>query len=163
MRRLALAALSLAFLATACQPAITELTEEQKAEIAAEVSAINAVYWDAWRAADFDRGMSYFHNSPETVWGYAGNLDMGWDAIYAAYSPLFGAIASQAVTITESRTTVVARDVVCINEVGSTVPTDTAGVAGPEMNFALLTVWVRRGGEWKVLFGHESTPVPESM
>ena len=163
MRRLVFAVLSLAFLATACQPATTEMTEEQKAEIAAEVNAINADYWDAWSAADFDRGMSYFHNSPETVWGYAGNLDIGWDAIYAAYSPMFEAIASQAVTFTESRMTVVAPDVVCINELGSVVATDTAGVAGPEVNFALLAVWVRRGGEWKVLFGHESVPVPESM
>ena len=63
MRRLALTVLSLAFLA-ACQPATTELTEEQKAEIAAEVNAINAGFWDAWRATDFDQGMSYYYNSP---------------------------------------------------------------------------------------------------
>ena len=32
----------------ACQPAITELTEEQKAEIAETVRQVNADYWAAW-------------------------------------------------------------------------------------------------------------------
>ena len=57
MRRLAVAALSLAFLA-ACQPATIELTEEQRAEIAAEVEALHAASWDAWRAADLDQATS---------------------------------------------------------------------------------------------------------
>ncbi len=162
MRCLTLAVLSLAFL-VACQAATTELTEEQQAEIVAEVNAANAEFWSAAAEVDFDRLMAQLHNSPETVWGFGGELDHGWDAIYAKYSPLFESLASQTMTITESQTTVVTPDVVCINEVATGFGTDTAGVAGPETTYAILTVWVRRGGEWKALFGHESVLAPDAM
>ena len=162
MRRAIVAAFALTVLA-ACQPVTTELTEEQKAAIADTVSAVNAEFWSALEAAEFDRGMSYVYNSPEAVWGYAGVVDFGWDAIYARYSPMFETMASQTLTFTESRATVLTPDVVCINQIGSAIPTDTAGVVGPEENFAVLTVWVRRDGEWKVQFGHESVLIPEGQ
>ena len=59
MRRLALAALSLAFLVTACQPARTELTEEQKAAIEEEVRQTVDDMGDAYSALDFDRFRSF--------------------------------------------------------------------------------------------------------
>ena len=60
------AAFALTVLA-ACQPATTELTDQQKAEIAAEVELRHDQYWDAWRVVDRDRGMSFFRNSPEWI------------------------------------------------------------------------------------------------
>ncbi len=162
MRRLTLAALSLAFMATACQPATTELTEEQKAEIAAEVNAINAEFWDVWRAADFDRAMSYYHNSPDLAFAMEAVVDYGYAEIDAKYRPGFASVASQTLTVTHSRTTVLAPDVVCIMETARMSQTDTAGVTGPETDVALTNIWMLRDGEWKIHISHESLPTPES-
>ena len=162
MRRFALAALSLAFLATACQPATTELTEEQKAEIAAEVSAINAEWWDLWRAADIDRGMSYFYDSPDLVFAMEGALTHGYADLDAIVRTEMASVASQEIKFIDSETTVLAPDAVCITEAATFTATDTAGVTTPEATFAITTIWMRRGGEWKIHMSHESMPSPEA-
>jgi ketosteroid isomerase-like protein len=160
MRRFALAALSLAFLATACQPATTELTEEQKAEIATEVNAIQAEAWDAWRAADYDRGMSYF-DSENLLFAYEGAM-FGYAAADELWRPQFASIASQTITVEDSRTIVLAPNVVCIMQTGTYTVTDTAGVTTPEDSFAYTGIWMRHDGEWKVHMSHESMPTPEA-
>ena len=162
MRRFILAVFTMTVL-VACQPATTELTEEQKAEIAAEATAINEVFWDAWRAADFEQGMSYFHNSPDLTFALDGTLIHGYDGVDATFRPVFAGVVSQVITIPDSRTFVLAPDVVCIMESGSYKATDTAGVATPELGFAVTTVWKHQGGEWKVRQVHESYPPTESQ
>ncbi len=162
MRRLAFVALSLAFLATACQPATTELTEEQKAAIAAEVNAINAELLDAMNEVDADRVMSYYLNSPELVEAFAGHLVVGFAALDDLAQRVFAMVASQAITVTESRTTVLAPDVVCVVLQMTGTFTDTSGVTVPEIAGASTLIWVRRNGEWKVHFAHSSTSAPEA-
>jgi len=156
MRRLAFVALSLAFLATACQPATTELTEEQKAALADSVSAMHAEMWQPWLAVDLDQGMSYFLNSPDVGWGWDGEIRYGHDNIEAWFRPIVDGLSSQEVTVADRRTVVLARDVVCVMEHGTMVPTDTAGVTLAPNPFAMTTIWVRRDGEWKIHLGHES-------
>ena len=162
MRRLAFVALSLAFLATACQPATTELTEEQKAALADSVSAMHAEMWQPWLAADLDQGMPYFLNSPDVGWGWDGEIRYGYDNIDAWFRPNMAGVASQELTVADRRTVVLAWDVVCVMEHGTIAATDTAGVTAPPMPFAMTTIWVRRDGEWKIRLGHESTQNPES-
>ena len=161
MRRVALAALSFAFLA-GCQAATTELTDEQKAEIAAEVNAINTEFWGAWRQGDFDRGMSYYYNSPDLALAYEGVVDYGYAEIEAKYRPGMANVASQDIAITSSETTVLAPDVVCTMDAGTYAVTDTNGVTGPQSAFAVTLIWVLRGGEWKIHIGHESMPSPQT-
>ncbi|UCG89178.1 MAG: nuclear transport factor 2 family protein [Gemmatimonadota bacterium] len=163
MRRLILAALAVALVATSCQPAASELSEAERTAIAETVNAINAGFWDAWRAADFDRGMSYYDNSPDLAFAFEGAVDYGYAEIEAKYLPGMAGVASQEITVTDSRTTVLAPDVVCIMEAGSSSATDTAGVTGPEGSFAVTSIWVLRDGEWKIHIGHESFPSPESI
>ncbi len=160
MRRFALTAFVLTVLA-ACQHAAPELTEVQRGEIAAEVDLRQAQLWDALEAADWDRIKSYVHNLPETSWGYEGGVVFGWDAMNEAFGPAFEVVESQNATLTDSWTTVVSPDVAHIFDTGVLSGTDTAGVTGPELPFALSVLWVRRGGEWKLLFGHESLATPE--
>ncbi len=155
MRRFVLAALALTVLA-ACQPSTTELTEEQKTEIANEVNAIHAEAWDAWRAADVDRGMSYYPDSPELTYITDGQLFRGTAAVDDQSRAMFVNTASQTITITESYTDVLAPNVVCINAMHTYTVTDTAGVVGPEGVFAGTYIWVRRDGEWKMQSSHES-------
>jgi uncharacterized protein (TIGR02246 family) len=161
MRRFAVSVLSLTLLA-ACQPATMDFTEEQQAAIAAEVNALNAEWWDAWRAADFDRGMSYYYDSPDLAFVMQGALDFGYAEIAAKYGPGMADIASQDITVATSQTMVLAPDVVSIMDGGMYTATDTLGVTGPQTAFAVTNIWVRRDGEWKIHVGHESFLPPES-
>ena len=162
MRRLVFAVLSLTFLA-ACQPATTGLTEEQKAEIAAEVNAVVAATWDEWREYDLDGGMAGFLDSPDLMFALDGALLPGFDTIRGTFAAMNEGVASMEVTIDESHTVVLAPDVVSVTQSGRFAPTDTDGVTAPEMSFALTLVYVRHNGEWKILLGHESFPAPEPM
>jgi uncharacterized protein (TIGR02246 family) len=149
-------------LLAACQPATSELTDQQKAALADSVSSLHAEMWQPWLAADIDQGMSYFLNSPDLGWAWDGEVRYGYDNIDAWFRPIMAGVTSQEFTVADRRTVVLARDVVCVMEHGTITATDTAGVTGPAMPFALTTIWVRQDGEWKVNLAHESTPAPPS-
>ena len=159
MHRLILAAFALTVLA-ACQPATTELTEEQKGEIAAEVQLLHDQYWDAWRETDKDRGMSYYRNSPDFVFANGVALVKGWGTLNEAVQSW--TVESQVVTIDESIATVLAPDIVHFVENGTYSVTSTSGETGPDIPFAVSTIWVLRDGEWKVDFGHISRLAPQT-
>jgi SnoaL-like domain/Prokaryotic membrane lipoprotein lipid attachment site len=161
MRRTLFAALALTVLA-ACQPATTELTDGQKAEIAAEVNALHADFWDAWRAADVDRGLSYYPNIPEITYATDGDLFVGPSEVEDQARSWGADLASQTITITESHTTVLSSSIVCINERATYSQTNNAGVTAPERVFAGTYIWVLRNGEWKVEISHESGPISEN-
>ncbi len=146
----------------ACQPTSPELTEEQKAALADSVVAIHIESWQPWLAADLDRGMPYFLNSPDLGWGWNGEIRYGYANIDAWFRPLMDGLASQEFTVADRRVVVLARDVVCVMEHGTIAATDTAGVTLPASPFAMTAIWVRRDGEWKIHLGHESTQTPES-
>ncbi len=146
----------------ACQPTSPELTEEQKAALADSVSAMHAEMWQPWLAADLDRGMPYFLNSPDVVWGVNSEIRYGYDNIDALFRPIMDGLASQEFTVADRRVVVLARDVVCVIEHGTLAATDTAGVTLPASPFAMTTIWVRRDGEWKIHLGHESVQTPAS-
>lgn len=157
MRRVVFAAFALTVFA-ACQPATTELTDEMKAEIAAEVELIHAQMWDAWREVDVEKGMSYFYNSPTLTIAGEGELTTGFDTLRDIVHPSHAHMASQRITITESQTTVFALNVVSIVDKLTNVVTDTLGVTGTEAAYANSVIWVRQDGEWKIHFVHQSSP-----
>ena len=158
MRRLVLAAFTLTFVA-ACQPATDEMTVEQEAEIVAEVKLINGQFWDSWRVYD-GRGMSYYYNSPEFVFGMEGQVLHGWSAVNDMVAS--SNVTAQRITFNESQATVLAPNVVCVMEQGTYTETFDTGETGPETVFAFTAIWVRQDGEWKVHLGHASMPTPES-
>lgn len=157
MRRLVFVASALTVL-VGCQPATTELTEEQKAEIAAEVEAINSEFWDVWREADVTRGMSYYHDAPDFTLALSGQIVHGFSAFNELAATVFANVASQVITIDESETTVLARNVVLVVEHVTYTQTDTEGVTSPEYTAAITSIWVRHGDEWKVDHFHNSSP-----
>ena len=144
----------------ACQPASIELTDNQKGEIAAEVELLHGQMWAAWNETDLDRAMSYYRNSPDIVWADDGELMKGWTTINDMVQSL--TIESQAVTFNESKTTVLALDVVHVVDQGTYVVTSTDGATGPETTFATSILWVLRNGEWKLDFIHVSRLTPET-
>ena len=159
MRRMIL---PLMLVVVACQPAAMELTDAEKAAIADDVNAITAEFFDVWRAADWERGMTYYYDSPEMVWAWEGVIDYGYAEVDAKYRPGFASVASQTFDITDSRTTVLSRDVVLFTATMLWSQTDTAGLTGPEMHIAWTGVWVLRDGAWKVQHAHTSQPPPEA-
>ena len=145
--------------ATACQPATMQLTEERKAEIVADVNAVNTEFWDAWRAADWDRGMTYYLDSPDFVWAAGGAVFFGLDML-EQYRSGFDNVASQTFTFRDSRVVVMAPDAASVIATGTWAQTDTTGVTGPAREFAWTSVWVLRDGAWKIQLVHMSYPVP---
>ncbi|MBG7605458.1 MAG: nuclear transport factor 2 family protein [Actinobacteria bacterium] len=164
MRRFVLAAFALTVLA-ACQPASTELTEEMKAEIAAEVNALQPDYLDAWSEADFERGMAYWVQSPDVAYANQGVMTAGYANMFSTFGPVIQSVASQEFEITDRHTVVLASDVVCVVTQGTTTITDLDGVATTGPPGVSFTTWVRRDGEWKVYLLNESNSpitVPET-
>lgn len=155
MRRLIV---PLLLMVVACRPGTTELTEQRKAELAAEVNTRNAEFWDVWRAADWDRGMAYYVDSPDFVWAAGGAVYVGLNALKDA-RPGFASVASQTFTFRNSRTIVMAPDAASVTALGTWAQTDTAGVTGPVREFAWTALWVLRDGEWKMHLVHMSYPV----
>ena len=163
MRRILLTAAAACLLAAGCQPATTELTDEQRAAFADTVNAANAEAWDAWREMDLDRALSYFHDSPDVGFALGGQVYHGYAEVGSFWRGELASADHVEITISDLRTMVLTADVVCLVERGVFSVTDSAGVTSPETAFALTTTWVRRDAEWKVLLAHESWPPPESM
>ena len=74
MRAPALAALPLAFLA-ACEPGNTDLTEEQRADIEAEVTALESDWVASTEAWDLDRYLTFY--SDDLVFAWFGEVHRG--------------------------------------------------------------------------------------
>ena len=102
--------------------------------------------------------MSYFLDSPEFTFAFQGQMISGYSAFSDFFEAAFANVASQAISFTESKTTVMAADVVSVTTQGTYAPTDTAGVTAPASAFAFTTVWALRDGEWKVHVASNSEP-----
>ena len=163
MRRFVLAAFALTVFA-ACQPATTEISEEQKVEIAAELSTVLDTFWDVWRSADYDRGLTYWEDSPELVFaGTEGGIMMGFATFDRAFRPGFTTVASQGIDCDETHVKVITRDAAYAMQRGTYFATDTSGVTGPTRPFAYTYLWIRTDAGWKITAAHmsEGDPVDE--
>lgn len=141
---------------TACQSPTNELTQEQKAAIASEVNALHTASVDAWTRGAHHRGMFDYLQTPEFTYALEGQLVHGFAALHDASASWLTSLASRTSTRTESHTTVLGPNVVCIMEQGAGADIDAAGVTGPELPFARTAIYVRHDGEWKLQFAHVS-------
>jgi ketosteroid isomerase-like protein len=154
MRRLMLPLL--VFAIVACQPATTELTEAQKAAIAAEVDAVAADWWAAWAAAEFDRGMSFIDAGPDAAWTWDEGTVYTRAEMDRTWRPDFAQTERQDLTFGDARTIVLAPDIAYTIRAVTGVATYTTGNTRPPLSTIETVVWIKRDGEWKVLAGHES-------
>jgi hypothetical protein len=112
---------------------------------------------------DVDRGMAYYYDSPELVFGMDGQVLWGW-AEGMEMSQSFAATSSgQVMNFTESRSTVLSADVVHATDQGTRAVIDTAGVTEPELPFAFTALWALRDGEWKIHAAHGSHTLPAAQ
>lgn len=161
MRLVLLAALGMTALA-ACQPATTEFTDEQKAEIAAEVDLLHNQLWDALRSPDFDRISQFWHHTPDVIFAADGAAIFGYATIDSVFRPVVANWASQELVETEYHTVVLSPDVVYTMWVGTDAVTLSSGETNPATPVIDTFVWTRRNGEWKVLLAHESHGASEN-
>jgi hypothetical protein len=165
MRRLVFVVLSLAFLA-ACQPATTELTEEQKAAIVDEIAGLYAEAAEAIRAQDVDGWLAYFENSEELT--FTSCVQDGPVAAYRSWSARadttyahYAAIASMdRFEWGDLHTRLLASNVAVVTTTYEAVATDTAGVSFAG-NATWVAVWVRTDGQWKMANVAETWRWPE--
>ncbi len=157
MRRILFAAFAPIMLA-GCQPAVVELTDAAKAEVAAEVDAAASEWWNAWAAVDHDRGMALYADVPEAAWvGDEQNL-YTVAAMNEAWAGVWGADRQQQqIDFTDSRTIILAPDIAYTIRRFTAVVTEKDGTVQPQTSGVETLVWVKRNGSWKVLLGHEST------
>ena len=160
MRWISYAAFALV-VSAACQPAPTEMTEQEISEVAAQVNAINDGFWNAWRDADIERGVSYYYDSPEFTFAIEGELLVGFSEVQEVTRSTYANIASQSITVAESYTTVLSPDLVYLVDRASYAVTDTDGVTGPDTQFVFTALWRNTDGEWKVHHAHLSNPPPQ--
>ena len=149
MPRLALAAVSLAFLVTACQPARTELTDAEKAEIERAVIQAYQGYWNAWSAQEsVDDYMGYYHD-------WAVSPLAGYESIKAVRSDALESWAYYRrweVELGETRVLVLGPDVAVLEGASVSVVTDITGIV-VEWTQRANWVWVLRDGQWKIVTG----------
>lgn len=105
--------------------------------------------------------MFHYLQTPEFTFALDGRLIHGFAAIHDASRSWLTNLASQTIRRTESETTVLDPNVVCIMEQGTGTTTDMAGVAGSEVTFARTAIYVRHSGEWKLQFAHVSVATPQ--
>ena len=177
MRRSAPTALAMAFI-TACQPTTNELSEDEMAVIAETVSGLQAQVWDAVERVNVADFMAFWHDVRETTTVIDGlalpsystyEMFLNASGIFnypaspeTALLVFWPSTRSHEVTIGDSRTTVLAPNVVHVMQQGRFTWTDTTGTVWPEQGFTQSTVWVLRDGAWKILFNHYSVPTPQS-
>jgi uncharacterized protein (TIGR02246 family) len=161
MRRLVLAAFSLTVLA-ACQPATTELTEEQKAAIADTVRQLSTDYLASVSTLDADTVMAFHIDSDEFAWSIDSELSLEFEAVKASAAAKYAALVAARVSLDTVRVAVLGPDAAVLSGAGAAFVT---GPAGQEMKLLLAVTFVaaRRDGRWVLLQGHSSHAAAESM
>ncbi len=165
MRRLTLAVLSVAFLA-ACQPATTDLTEEQRAAIVAAVGEATAGWIDAVENVDLDAWLAYWH--PEGQSYYVDDPAMFLnrmtvvptvEAMREYWQQAFTVRTAQDIVVEEEYPAVISADAVLHVARGTYTVTDTTGTTEPAP-ISWTTLWVLHNGQWKILHYHQSWDSP---
>lgn len=162
MRRFVFTAFALTLLA-ACQPGTTELTEEQKAEIAAEVRQTVAAFWNSVEEMDFERWVGvwitdhdhYYQGDPML---FVNRLTIRPTAedIREVWEPVFEARSGHSIDIGAETVAVLGEDVALhVFKAEYTVSYPEGNTTDPAP-VTVSTVWVREGTEWKMLHAHQS-------
>jgi uncharacterized protein (TIGR02246 family) len=80
----------------------------------------------------------------------------GYDEALPAFRKTYALLQGQTNQIIQKRTRVLSPDVVLVLAVSEGTYTDRAGFTSPPVGMGSTAVFVRRGGEWRVIHFHES-------
>ena len=156
MHRTIISLVVLSLVVAACRPAAVELTEEQKATIAAEVDSLTAEWWTAWEALDVERGVSFLYEGPGFIWTGAGPTIYSVAEAREVWPTMVTGLERQNLEFTNARTIVLASDIVWTLREMNWAAVGAAGAVVAEGQSIETAVWVKRNGEWKVMIGHDN-------
>jgi len=117
-------------------------------------------FWQAWSATSFDEGMAFYSESPDMQFVTDGVLWESKAAAEEAFRPFFESLDHQEINLSDTRIMALTPEVVYATQTGSFTQFSRTGEVSPERTFATTLLWVKEGGEWKVLGYHESQPNP---
>ena len=158
MLRLSIVMAAIATCAVACQPASTELTDGQRAAIKDTVEQVMVELADAGRALDFDRIRAGYSEGPISVTN--GVIIEDFDARFELTRDFFESLRTLDGSYRNVHLEVLASDAVVVTRNDDILWTDTTGTEG-EFHTAWTGVFRRIDGEWKIIYSHESWPLPE--
>ena len=145
MRRSILLAVAFSITAVACQPASTELTEEQKAAIADSVTQLAA---EMQRAFDNEDAAYFDYFSDWTTSSAAGSR--AHEQNRSATMEDYWANNTQASESGQTRTLVLGPDAVVVERAQVNIVTGSTGET-QEYDVLLSELWVREDTGWKAL------------
>lgn len=157
MRLPILLTMALAVILSACQSTSQELTEQQKANLAAEVDAVASSWWAAWAAVDLETGMSFVSHAPEASFTNNEITLYGVDAIRADWTNWESGLREQDIDFTDSYTIVLSPNIAYTIRKYAVVATRADGSITPELTGVETLVWVKENGDWKMRHGHEAS------
>ena len=159
MRRMILPLMLFALLA--CQPAEMELTDAERAAIRDTVTQLADEVFEAFRARDIDRFMAPYNS--EFIWAENGVLSINRDSIASAWRDLFASWRD--VTGGDWRDVhvgILGRDAAVFTATFDWTGVDSSG-SQIGASGVWTTIWAPTDEGWKIILGHESFVMPESM
>jgi uncharacterized protein (TIGR02246 family) len=158
MRRPALAALSLALLAS-CQPAGTRLTDAQRAAVADTVRQLTERVLDL--TGDADAWMDLFATGPEFKYVQNGVI-LSRDDLAEEMETFLGVCAEQSWAWDDMHVVVLGPEAAVVTAIYHGAFTDTAGQRFIFDRAVVTYVYSYRDGAWKIVQAHEYFP-PDSV
>ncbi len=153
MRRMVLPLLLL--VGVACQPAMTDMTDEQRAAIRDTVEQIMDGLVDAARALDAVPVRAAYAENPVVVLN--GVIIEDFDAQFELTKQFLGSLQVLDGSYDNLHLEVLAPDAVVVTRNDHLRWTDTTGTMG-EWHSAWTGVFRLIDGEWKIVYAHESIP-----
>jgi uncharacterized protein (TIGR02246 family) len=148
--------LPVALIATACQQQQPVAVNPNDPEIVASVEAILDKAVAAAAATDAEGVLSASTRDGTFTFITSDRMLTGYDETLASFRKTYALLQGQTNQIIEKRTRVLSPDVVLVSAVSEGTYTDKAGFTSPPVGLGSTVVFVRRGGEWRVIHYHQS-------
>ena len=158
--RVLLLVLPVAMMLTACQPATTELTDEQKAAIEVEFKAFTEDVVSSVLDVDAEGFLNFFDNSADFTLVMGGSVFRSWQSWAEMVRGNFSQLVTvESCDVSDEGVQVLAEDVVVYT--ADWVCSCTVTEDGPTMDLIDHTVTgvaVKRDGEWTIVNFTETVP-----
>jgi uncharacterized protein (TIGR02246 family) len=145
----------LLLIAAACQPQPVAVNPNDP-QIVAAVEAILDKAVAAASAADAEGVLSVSTRDDTFTFITGDTMLTGYDEALAAFRTTYALLQGQTNQIIKKRTRVLSPEVVLVAAVSEGTYTDKAGFTSPPVGLGSTVIFVRRGGEWRVIHFHQS-------
>ncbi|MFQ5769144.1 MAG: YybH family protein [bacterium] len=140
-----------------CQSLETSLTENEKAEIKDKIKQLSNQLVETWNNKEYERYMNCYLNSDQFTFAANGKITRSWSTFSERVKASADIYTKAEVNIDEQYIDIIDRNVAIVSETFDWTATDTSGKE-EKMHGTYTTVYIKRGGEWKVIYVAESFP-----